>query len=164
MRGFSVSVQTSGRTGHPLPGGEPRLSNETMMFDNLVFSAMDFPPPWILKKVLPYKLRALVPYEARLLANWPAALYRRDVEVVAREAHNSMLTSAVWRRRSAIAAAVTADPAQLRRMFQVTTVTYQLVLLPVWAALARRDREQRLVLVNGQTGQVAFSSELKARS
>jgi hypothetical protein len=49
-------------------------------------------------------------------------------------------------------------------MFQVTTVTYQLVLLPVWVALAQRDREQRLVLVNGQTGQVAFSSELKARS
>jgi hypothetical protein len=163
MRGFSVSVQTSGRTGHPLPGGEPALSKETMMFDNLVFSAMDFPPPWILKKVQPYKLRSLVPYEAQLLANWPAALYQRDVEVAAREAYNSMLTSALWRKRSVVAANA-AELGQLRRMFQVTTVTYQLVLLPVWAALARRDREQRLVLVNGQTGQVAFSSELKSGS
>ena len=163
MRGLSDNVRTSGRAARLPPGEETALGKETMMFDNLVFAAMEFPPPWLLKKVLPYKLGALVPYKSQLLANWPAALYQRDVEVVAREAHSSMLTSAARRRRSAIAAAA-ADPGQLRRLFQVTTVTYQLVLLPVWAALACRDREQRLVLVNGQTGQVAFSSELKARS
>jgi DNA-directed RNA polymerase subunit RPC12/RpoP len=163
MRSLSDNVPTSGRAGRLPPGEETALGKETMMFDNLVFAAMEFPPAWLLKKVLPYRLGALVPYRSQLLANWPAAIYQRDVEVVAREAHNSMLTSAVWRKRSVLAANA-AELGQLRRMFQVTTVTYQLVLLPVWAALAQRDREQRLVLVNGQTGQVAFSSELKARS
>ena len=51
---------------------------------------------------------------------------------------------------------------ELRRTFQVTTVTYQLVLLPMWVGLAHQVHEARLVLVNGQTGRVALSSPLRS--
>ncbi len=146
----------------PTSHGGPTLGKELLMFDNLIFSAMDFPPAWLLKEILPFELAALVPYEPRLLADWPAALYQRDVEAVAKEAYNLMLTKAVWRKKS-VAFASAVELAELRRAFQVTTVTYQLVLLPVWAALVQREQELRLVLVNGQSGQVAVSSPLQRK-
>lgn len=143
--------------------GESVAGRELIMFDNLLYSAMDFPPPWLLKQILPFELSAVVPYEARLLANWPAALYHRDVEVVVREAYNHMLAKAVWRKRS-LAMAQVSDIEDLRRTFQVTTVTYQLILLPVWVAMAQRAHERRLALINGQTGQVTFSSPIRSKT
>lgn len=162
-RGLADSSNRRGQLDRPPLTGSSTLAKQLMMFDNLVYSAMDFPPAWLLKQLLPYRLRAVVPYEPRLLANWPAALYHRDVEVVVQEAYNLMLAKAVWRKRSLMLSQAS-DYAQLRQTFQVTTVTYQLILLPVWVALARREKEQRLVLVNGQTGRVVFSSPLSTRA
>lgn len=136
------------------------VRKDLIIFDNLVYSALDFPPWWLLKQVLPFELRAVIPYESRLLADWPAALYQRDVEQVVEQAYNTMLAKAAWRHKS-LALGQVVDFAELRRTFQVTTVTYQLVLLPVWAGLARREQEHRLVLVNGQTGNVVMSSPLR---
>jgi hypothetical protein len=51
-------------------------------------------------------------------------------------------------------------PVRVRRSFQTSGLTYQLVLLPIWICLLRADDELRLALVNGQTGKVAFSSAL----
>jgi transcription elongation factor Elf1 len=135
---------------------------ELIMFDNLLCSAMDFPPPWLLKQILPFELAAVVPYEPRLLANWPAALYNRDVEAVVGEVYNEMLAEAVRRKKSLVFAQAS-DLAELRRMFQVTAVSYQLVLLPIWVAQAQRGHERRLVLVNGQSGRVTFSSILRSK-
>jgi len=143
------------------------VRKDLIVFDNLLYSAMDFPPWWLLKQVLPFELRAVVGYEAQLLANWPAALYQRDVEQVVQQAYSTMLTKAIWQNRS-LALSQTVNFGELRRTFQVTTVTYQLVLLPVWVGLARRQREAgrvpgtRLVLVNGQTGNVVLSSPLRS--
>jgi len=162
-RGFADGARRSGQLGNSPAENEAGLGKELMMFDNLVFPAMAFPPPWLLKRVLPYELGALVPYEPRLLASWPAALYNRDVEVAVGDAYDAMLSAAAWRKRSVVVANAS-NLGQLRQAFQVTAVTYQLVLLPVWVALAQRDKDQRLVLVNGQTGQVTFSSSLKAKS
>jgi hypothetical protein len=138
------------------------LDKELIMFDNLLCSAMDFPPPWLLKQILPFELTAVVPYEPRLLANWPAALYNRDVEAVVGEVYNEMLAEAVRRKKSLVFAQAS-DLAELRRMFQVTAVSYQLVLLPIWVAQAQRGHERRLVLVNGQSGRVTFSSILRSK-
>jgi DNA-directed RNA polymerase subunit RPC12/RpoP len=136
---------------------------DLLIFDNLLYSAMDLPPPELLKQALPFRLGGMVPYEPRLLADWPAALYHRDVETVVKDAYDAMLKMAVWRKRRQVLGRL-GDPDQLRRMFQVTTVTYQLVLLPVWVGLAQRDSERRLVLVNGQTGKVVFGSPVRRRS
>jgi hypothetical protein len=47
-------------------------------------------------------------------------------------------------------------PVMLRRSFQTSGLTYQLVLLPVWVALLQVGDELCPALVNGQTGKVAF--------
>jgi hypothetical protein len=159
---FEGGASMAERLDHPASGG-PRLSRELMMFDNLLFSAMDFPPPSVLKKIMPFELGALVPYEPRLLADWPAALYRQDVEEAVEDAYDTMLSRAVWRSGS-LAIAHSTEPALLRRSFQVTTVTYQLVLLPVWVGLVQREDHQRLVVVNGQGGKVTFSARLRRKS
>jgi hypothetical protein len=70
-----------------------------------------------------------------------------------------MLAKAVWRTKSQMLAQA-GELDQLGRMYQVTTVSYQLVLLPVWTVLVKREREQRLVLVNGQTGKVVWGGQL----
>ena len=137
------------------------VRKDLIIFDNLVYPAIDFPPWWLLKQILPFELQAVVSYEPQLLGNWPAALYQRDVVQVVQEAYNTMLTKAVWRNRS-LAIGQALSFSELRRTFQVTTVTYQLVLLPMWVGLARQVHEARLVLVNGQTGRVALSSPLRS--
>jgi predicted RNA-binding Zn-ribbon protein involved in translation (DUF1610 family) len=134
---------------------------DLIVFDNLVYSAVEFPPWWLLKQVLPFELRAVVSYEPRLLADWPAVLYQRDVEQVVQQAYSEMLVKAVWRNKS-LAINQAAHLTELRRTFQVTAVTYQLVLLPMWVGLVRRDQEHKLVLVNGQAGNVVFSSPLRS--
>lgn len=167
-----IGAVAAGRGDSPwggLPGyhgreGErssPMMRKDLIVFDNLLYSAIDFPPWWLLKQVLPFELGAVVSYEPRLLGNWPAALYQRDVEQVVQQAYNAMLAKAVWRNRS-LALRQAEDFTELRRSFQVTTVTYQLVLLPVWVGLVRREQETRLVLVNGQTGNVVLSSPLRS--
>jgi hypothetical protein len=58
----------------------------------------------------------------------------------------------------------TVSPLQdLHRTFQVSSVTYQLVLLPVWVALLQSEDEHSLALVNGQSGKVAFGPALHGR-
>jgi hypothetical protein len=44
----------------------------------------------------------------------------------------------------------------LHRAFNITNTTYQLVLVPVWAASLGSGDRVRLALVNGQTGKVAI--------
>jgi LSD1 subclass zinc finger protein len=137
--------------------------SDLLMFHNLLFAAMEKPGPDLLRRILPFELTHLVPYEPKLLANWPAALYHYDVETVVEEAYESMLDRA---RRRAGPALVQQKPGTRPpcRTFQVTSVTYQLVLLPVWTILVQRQNRYRLTLVNGQTGKVVFGSALRPRS
>jgi hypothetical protein len=134
---------------------------DLMMFDNLLFSGVLAPAPSFLRRVFPFELDTMVPYEPRLLADWPAVLYHRDVDVVARDACEKMIGLA--RRRACPAVAVeSSDCEHVQRTFRVTSVAYQLVLLPVWVALLQAPDKgrQRLGLVNGQTGDVAFGPAL----
>ena len=127
-----------------------------LMFDNLLYSAMELPFARLLKGLLPFKLGRLVPYDAHLLADWAATLYRRDVERVVKDARDAMLEEAVRRtRRSTLEVFQSRN---LGRSFQVTTVTYQLVLLPVWTAVMAREGRRTLVLVNGQTAKATFGT------
>lgn len=156
--GSGIAVSSGLMT--PRPRSVPL--RRTMMFDNLLYSAVEFPPPQLLHKIRPFELKALVPYDPRLLADWPAVLYRRDVEEAVEDASDEMLAKAVWKAGPLIATE-SDQPAQLRRTFQVTSVTYQLVLLPVWVALVQREDRYRLALVNGQTSKVTFSSPVHGR-
>ena len=137
-------------------------------YHDLAFPGVDVPPPSLLDQVGPFRLRKLVSYEARLLADWPAQLYTLDVEVVVEDAYDTMLL--LSRRRAGLPAKVEvswedkAPPAETRRTFQVSGVTYQLALLPVWVALLEVRKGRSLALVNGQTGKVAMGPTLRANS
>ena len=133
------------------------------MYDNLLFSAVTVPPRALLHEILPFELRALVPYEPSLLADWPAVLYQRDVEAAVQEAFAAFVGLA---RQSAEGAGGSESSGyrQVHRSYHVTSMTYQLVLLPVYTALRQSDRERRMALVNGQTGKVAFGQCRSATS
>ena len=138
------------------PNRRPEPYRRLLMFDNLLYSAMERPFARLLEGILPYKLRKLVPYDAHLLADWAAAIYRRDVEQVADEARDAMLEAAIRRTRRSSPEAFKSW--NVKRCFQVTTVTYQLVLLPVWTAVVGPRGQRAVVMVNGQTGEVASGS------
>jgi LSD1 subclass zinc finger protein len=138
------------------PNRQPEPYRRLLMFDNLLYSAMDRPFAKLLESLLPYQLHKLVPYDAHLLADWAAALYRRDVENVVEEARDAMLEAAIRRTRRSSPKVI--NSWNTKRSFQVTTVTYQLVLLPVWTAVAGPKGQRTVVMVNGQTGEVASGS------
>ena len=159
LRDLTRATRLRASSTQEAPSGVRR---RMLMFDNLIYPAVEFPPAWLVEQMYPFRLGAVVPYEPSLLGDWPAALYQRDVDLVARGAYSKMLAKAVWRTKSDLMAHAT-ELDKLRRMYQVTTVSYQLVLLPVWTALARRERQQRLILVNGQTGKVVWGGELRPK-
>lgn len=129
---------------------------------NLMLPAVAVPLPSLLDQLGPFRSDALVPYEARLLADWPVQLYDLNVEVVAEDAYMTMM--ALTRRTLGpppITIATESRPGPSRvRTLQVSQVTYQLVLLPVWAVLLEAEGGRRLALINGQTGKVILGALL----
>jgi hypothetical protein len=143
---------------------KPLVTKDLAMFENILLSAVVQPRREFLAGILPFKVDSLVPYEPRLLANWPAALHSLDVETAVETAKTSMLKAAVRaarRAREPLLRIEDDEDESIRRWHRVTSATYQLVLLPVWAALLQAKGEQRLALVNGQTGRVALSRPLR---
>ena len=135
------------------PSRRPEPYRRLLMFDNLLHSAMERSFAPLLESILPYRLGKMVPYDAHLLADWAAALYRRDVERVVEKARDAMLRAAIRRTRRLSPEALKSWNA--KRSFQITSVTYQLVLLPVWTVAVGPRGRRALVLVNGQTGEAA---------
>lgn len=153
----------------PAPSDGQTQPTDLIMLDNLIFPGVDNPAPRLLRKLFPFDPKAMVRYEAKLLADWPAALYERDVEDVVEDAYAEMLQLARLRAPALIEpgqseSGTQTGPTAYRRSFQVSATTYQLILLPVWVqAIAEGDR-QRLAIVNGQTGKAALgkAESLKA--
>ena len=142
---------------------KPLVTRQLLMFENILLSGVVAPPREFLAGILPFDVDTLVPYEPRLLADWPAALYSLDVETAVETARASMLRAAV---RAAVRVAEPLvrieddEERDLQRSYRVTSATYQLVLLPAWAALLETRGKLRVALVNGQTGKVALSRPL----
>jgi len=113
-------------------------------YENIVYPGVSTLDSLVLEGIQPYNLSALVPYKPKLIADWPAQLYDSDVENVVEQAYTLMV--ALTRKSSG-------RPDQ---RCQVTDSTFQLILLPVWAALLGRKDQRLLAMVNGQTGKVAF--------
>jgi len=109
----------------------PTESRDVLAFNNLLSPGVVVPAPSLLRRLLPFALHALVAYEPRLLADWRATLYKRDVEVVAGEAHAAMMSLA---RARVGPPPEPASPGYIRprRTFHVSSSAHQLVLLPVW--------------------------------
>jgi hypothetical protein len=147
--------------GAVMPSRSREPVRRMLMFENLLYCAMDLPSTRLVAGLLPYTLDRLVPYEPHLLADRAAALYRRDVEDVAEEAYEAMLKAATQRTKPSTLERLSGW--NVRRWYQVTTVTYQLVLLPVWAAVLRSEGRRSLVLLNGQTARATTGAPLRDR-
>jgi DNA-directed RNA polymerase subunit RPC12/RpoP len=147
------------------------VREDKLTYNNMFFPAVDVPPPSLLDEIPPFHLYRLVSYQAHFLADWPAQLPSLDVEVVAEDACDAMLALAHRRSGLPVKAQVSWDrdedkptPSQVSRSFQVSGVTYQLVLVPVWGALLRLGEKRRLALVNGQTGRVVLGPQIVPKS
>ncbi len=143
------------------PRAKPLVTRELLMFENILLSGLVTPPQEFLAGILPFDVAALVPYEPRLLADWPAALYSLDVETAVETARASMLRAAM-RAREPLVRIEDGEEDDVRRGYRVTSATYQLVLLPAWAALLETRGKLRAALVNGQTGKAVVSRPLPA--
>jgi LSD1 subclass zinc finger protein len=137
----------------------PLVTTKLLLFENILLSGVIAPPQAFLAGILPFTVDALVPYEPRLLADWPAALYTLDVEAVLETARAAMLRAAM-REMEPLVRIEDDDEPDVQRSYRVTSATYQLVLLPAWAALLEIRGRLRVALVNGQTARVALSRPL----
>ncbi len=124
-------------------------------FDNLPFSAVDFPPPSMMDQLPPFDLGQMAPYDEQLLADWSAQLYSNDVEFVVEDAYDTMLALAVQKTGPPVIEGIDPPP-NTRGMISlnVTQTAYQLVLMPVWVVTVNLSGEPRLILVNGQSGEI----------
>jgi hypothetical protein len=142
----------------------PLVTKDLAMFENILLSAVIAPPQEFLSGILPFDVDTLVPYQPRLLADWPAMLYSLDVETAVETAKAAMLRAAVraaMRAPEPVLRIEDHDEERVRRWYRVTSATYQLVLLPVWAVLLEAKAEVRVAMVNGQTGKTALSRPLR---
>ena len=141
------------------PRARPLVTRELLTFENILSSGVVAPPQEFLAAILPFSIDALVPYEPRLLADWPAVLYSLDVETAVESVRAVMLRAAQRAAEPRLRIEDTEDE-NGQRSYRVTSATYQLVLLPAWAALLETPGKLRVALVNGQTGKVALSRPL----
>ena len=148
VRRFGLPERSILRTG-------PSQSRDVLMFTDLLFPAVEVPAPSMLSRLMPYELHELVPYEPHRLADWRAALPQRDVEAVVEDARAAMLDRS-RARLGTLPAPRRGEHRRPQRSLQVTSTTYQLVLLPVWIGKMEGGNKPSLVLVNGQTGKVVL--------
>jgi hypothetical protein len=136
-----------------------------MMFENLVMLATDILPHKVKADLLPYDFGGLVRYAPLLIADRTVALYTTDVEDLLDDVYEAFTSEASARvrdwpnegeRRPGQSDQEPIQWVNLRRAFQPSGVTYQLLLLPTWLGRIQHVDGNRLAIVNGQTGKVAF--------
>jgi hypothetical protein len=97
-------------------------------------------------------------YKPSALANLPAMLYDIDVEDAVEEAYDAMITLAHTRLGPPVIPGVEGpSQSQAIRTLQVSSTTYQLVLLPLWIASVRSSLGRSMAWINGQTGTTLIS-------
>lgn len=138
------------------------------MIDDVAICAVKSPPRSVAHRISRYEWARAVPYEALWLADCPALLYSIDVDQASLDARE--IVAEMMRRKHN--REVRHDAGDNQRMGEVliertqagpiTAMEYRLLLLPVWVALLTEvDGDQRLALVNGQTGRVAFGDTIR---
>lgn len=141
------------------------IDAQTMLFENLLIPAADMPPRDLAVQMLPYDLRALVRFEPALIADTSVALHTIDVEQVLEQVHDELTARAqreeMLKTDEEALEYLAPQPEELpsvrlRRTYQVSGVSYQLLLLPVWLSAWRTAQGGVVAVVNGQDGKVAL--------
>jgi hypothetical protein len=113
------------------------------------------PAKTLTEKIGQFDMDGVVAYEPKLLAKYPAELYTIDFDQASLEARS--IASKTVREKHALQENPS-DQYQVSFFTLVKSMTFQLLLLPVWVAtLTEEDGDIRTALVNGQSGKVVLS-------
>lgn len=127
---------------------------------NVPVSGVKSPPPLMTRKIGKYDLGKMIAYEPEMLARYPAEIYTIDFDSASLDAR-SMVANTLRQKHSALAD----SNVEVRISPAVQSMSFQLVLLPVWVAtIYEKDGDIRPVLVNGQTGNVVLGKAHKPKS
>lgn len=147
--------------GYSMPRPEQaRIENRfTDAVYDIAVCAVKSPPPALTQRLLPYDLNLSTAYDARLLARHPAEVYSVDFDKASLEARgmiSRMMRDKHRRQDSA------GDQYDVTVFSTVQSMSFRLLLLPVWvAAITEEDGDQRVALVNGQTGRTVLGKPEK---
>ncbi|MCC7451942.1 MAG: hypothetical protein IT324_31330 [Anaerolineae bacterium] len=162
---FDVNVQlTETRTTNMLTTTSPAGMD---LATDVAVCAVQSPPRALTQQLGGYVMAGAVPYEPKWLAKHPAQLYTLDFDRASLDAREvvSKAMKAKHDKTSQRADMENYRSNRYERQYnveivrittQIHSMTFQLVLMPVWiATLVEDDGDVRMAVVNGQTGTVS---------
>jgi DNA-directed RNA polymerase subunit M/transcription elongation factor TFIIS len=140
---------------------EPYVQNKYQeLFSDIEICGVQSPPKELTHKLGDYHTSDLVDYSPNLLAKYPAQLYTQDFDEAALEVRSRI--SAAMRYKYNRREPMEDKKVSINVFTNIQQMTFRLILAPVWIAhLVEEDKDQRMALVNGQTGQVALGKSEK---
>lgn len=128
--------------------------------NNVQVCAVKSPPSLLTRRLGQFDMGTTIPYEPTLLAKYPAEIYSIDFDkasLLARETIGQTMRDKHSTHET--------GGAEVTITTSVQSMTFQLVLMPVWVAtLYEEDGDIRAALVNGQTGRVALGKARRAQT
>jgi DNA-directed RNA polymerase subunit RPC12/RpoP len=130
---------------------------------NVCICAVKSPSPVLVSHAGGYDMSATVPYEPKWLAKYPAQIYNVDFDAASLQAR--AIVSKHFRTRYEQVAKREMRERQSRYenyetvsvSTQIQSMSFQLVLLPIWiATMTEKDGDVRVAVVNAQTGKTAL--------
>lgn len=120
-------------------------------YDDLLICASKGVPADLTNKVSKFDMKQVAPYQAQFLAGWRAEAYAVGLE----QGWGTATQRIEAEQRARCARDVPGDTHRgLVVHNQISGVTFQHVLLPIWLAAYRYNGKVYQLLVNGQTGEV----------
>jgi hypothetical protein len=132
-----------------------RTETRADVFNNYVFPAVVSPSPRLIDKITRYDFATVQGYDPSALARYPAEIYQIDFDKASLEARGRVRR--ILRKRYQNRSAIMQSEEVVNVSSMVRTMSFRLLLLPVWiATLIEDDGDVRIGLVNGQTGQAVL--------
>jgi hypothetical protein len=140
-------------------GGRPEMlrvhDQYPVMLDDLPLPASRKLSAPLLKLIPTFDLKSIKPYDPRYLADWPAEVYdipMADASLDARSQAYAQVKRDLPHLLSGIKIIHTSSA-------NIAIESFKLVLLPVWMTELPFDGREHLILINGQSGEVASDIE-----
>jgi DNA-directed RNA polymerase subunit RPC12/RpoP len=145
----------SSRSGRFVMAQSQTRTTFTDGIHSVAVCAVTMPVKTLTEKIGQFDMDGVVAYEPKLLAKYPAELYTIDFDQASLEARS--IASKTVREKHELQENPS-DQYQVSFFAMVKSMSFQLILLPVWVAtLTEEDGDIRTALVNGQSGKVVLS-------
>ncbi|MEP6985204.1 MAG: hypothetical protein ABI970_06390 [Chloroflexota bacterium] len=130
------------------------------MFSDMEVCAAKSPSKELTRGLGDYHTSDLLDYSPNLLAKYPAQLYTQDFDEAALEARSHISTA--MRYKYSRRELMEEKEVTINVFTTMQQMSFRLILAPVWIAhLVEQDKDLRVALVNGQTGQVVVGKAEK---